>query len=140
MLADHFLKDFCRQFGKSTISDFTDIAKNALLSHTWPGNIRELQNRIAKSVLLTEGNFVTPQDLELTKGKPSKQVFAEVDMTEEIMSSLPEARKALEERMVRSALMRHEWNISQAAKDLGIGRATLYDLMKKLNISREPEM
>jgi two-component system NtrC family response regulator len=138
-LANHFMADFCRQFGKTTISGFTDMALKALLAHPWVGNIRELQNRIAKAILLAEENFISAADLELGDVKPSKQIYAEVDTSEEVMSTLPEARKALEERMVRSALTRHEWNISKAAKDLGIGRATLYDLMKKLDIQREAE-
>jgi two-component system NtrC family response regulator len=136
--ADYFLADFTRQFGKSNVSGLTDMAKDALKAHNWPGNIRELQNRIAKAILLSEGNFITESDLEFgSERTSSSSVFAQIDTSEKIYSSLPEARKDLEERMVRSALDRHEGNISKAAKDLGIGRATLYDLMKKLDIQRE---
>jgi two-component system NtrC family response regulator len=99
---------------------FTEEAQSAIRSHPWTGNVRELENRVKRAVIMSDGPWVTPQDLEL---KP-------VGLT------LREARERVERSLVEGAVRRHAGNLTQVATDLGISRPTLYDLMEKLGISR----
>ena len=102
------------------VKGFTDEARNVMRSHPWPGNVRELENRVKRAVIMSDGPWVTPQDLEL---KP-------VGLT------LREARERVERSLVEGALRRYAGNLTQVATDLGISRPTLYDLMEKLGITR----
>jgi two-component system NtrC family response regulator len=99
---------------------FTEEAQSAICSHPWTGNVRELENRVKRAVIMSDGPWVTPQDLEL---KP-------VGLT------LREARERVERSLVEGAVRMHAGNLTQVATDLGISRPTLYDLMEKLGISR----
>jgi two-component system, NtrC family, response regulator len=107
------------------VSGFTRSAIEALRNHQWPGNIRELENRIRRAVIMTRGKKVTPEDLELTS--PGVQCEGK---------ALREAREELEKDLIQKALTRHKGSITQAASELGISRPTLYELMEKLGIGR----
>ena len=102
------------------IKGFTAEAQKVIRSHSWPGNVRELENRVKRAVIMSDGPWITPHDLELKT----------VGLT------LHDARERLERGLVEEALARHAGNITQVARDLGISRPTLYDLMEKLGISR----
>jgi two-component system NtrC family response regulator len=123
-VAKAFLQNYGAEHGKPGLS-FAPDALRALGLHRWPGNIRELQNRVRRAVIMAEGKRVTAGDLELT----------------ETLSALPgqslkEARETVEREMVQDALRRHRGKITAAAVDLGVSRPTLYELMEKLGIAR----
>ena len=123
LLANAFLKRFSMEKGGKSLK-FSERAVNALRKHYWPGNIRELENRVKRAIIMTESDRITPVDLELTPagGQEGHQ-------------SLKEAREALEKDLILKALSRNRGNISKAAAELDISRPTLYDLMNKLGIS-----
>jgi two-component system NtrC family response regulator len=123
LLANAFLKRFSMEKGGKSLK-FSERAVNALRKHYWPGNIRELENRVKRAIIMTESDRITPVDLELTPagGQEGHQ-------------SLKEAREALEKNLILKALSRNRGNISKAAAELDISRPTLYDLMNKLGIS-----
>ena len=98
----------------------------ALANHTWSGNVRELENRIRRAVILADGRKVTPKDLELTS-----------PYTRYEGQSLREAREALDRALIQQALARNNGNLTLTASDLGISRPTLYELMQKLDIARK---
>jgi two-component system NtrC family response regulator len=125
LVAREFLRRYGVQHGRPGLA-FAPDALRALNLHAWPGNIRELQNRVQRAVIMAEGKRVTAGDLELTNG----------------LSALPprtlkEARESVERELVRDALRRHGGKITSAALELGISRPTLYELMEKLGIGRE---
>ncbi len=122
LLATAFLQKFSQENRKKIIG-FTKGATMALESHAWPGNIREMENRVRRAVIMAEGNRIAPADLEL------EGPVARLDGR-----TLKEAREELERELVQRALARHKGNISQAAQQLGISRPTLYELMEKLGI------
>jgi len=113
---------------KKKIAGFTSQAINALENHGWPGNIRELENRIRRAVIMAEGIKITPTDLELTSQDAKYEG-----------GGLREAREALERELVQSAMARNKRNLSRTASELGISRPTLYDLMDKLGIERKEQ-
>jgi len=125
LLAQSFLQRFAGQNNKTNLS-FDAESLRAIERHNWPGNIRELENRVKRAVIMAENNRITAADLELTDSSPSHS-----------SSNLKQARETLEREMVQNALRRSGGKISSAATELGVSRPTLYELMDKLGITRE---
>lgn len=116
-------KVFLGMYGKEIdrpLRGYTDEAMNALMMHAWPGNIREMQNRIRRAVIMASDGHLTPEDLDLSTAS---------------LSTLQKARHEAENRVIRMALTRNNNNISKTAKTLQISRPTLYDLMRKHRIT-----
>lgn len=140
LLAQDFLKHFAKQNGRERLA-FDVQALKSIARHPWPGNVRELQNRVQRAVIMSDGNRIHCDDLELAAGIAaggSDTPFAgraSVDVSR--AGGLKEARETLERELVQQALGKHDGNISAAAKDLGISRPTLYELMSKLAISKD---
>jgi len=125
LLARHFLKKY-KSEGLGLIKGFTKEAVCALQSHTWPGNIRELMNRIRKAAILCENNLISAADLGLSASE-SRQHSP--------VSSLSMARNLAEKVAVIDTLAANDKNISKTAKQLGISRMTLYRLLDKHKIT-----
>ncbi|MEE4606048.1 MAG: PEP-CTERM-box response regulator transcription factor [Desulfobacteraceae bacterium] len=128
LLAHSFLQEETRNLQREQTS-FSPAAIAALTAHDWPGNIRELQNRIRRALGTTMDRVITPVDLGFEK-IPLKQEAQK-------LATLKEAREAAEIKAVRRALAFSGNNISQAAKLLEISRPTLHDLLKKHGISTD---
>ncbi|HYM32608.1 MAG TPA: PEP-CTERM-box response regulator transcription factor [Candidatus Cybelea sp.] len=131
LLAHYFLNEFSGAYRRE-IKGFTTAARTALARHAWPGNVREMQNRIKRAVLIAEGDLITPEDLELAA--PAGQPAAAEEAGETRLLTLKEIRQDADRRALRDALSHVNGNISQAAKILGISRPTLYDLMRIHNL------
>ena len=118
LLIEHFLQEAARRNGQKPCR----ISKEALslmITYRWPGNVRELQNAVQYAVVKCQGRLITPQYIPAEITSPSGSVLY--------------SSKKLDDMMVKSALERSGGNKVQAAKLLGIGRATLY---RYLNLSR----
>jgi len=111
---------------KKKITGFTKPAIRAIETHNWPGNIRELENRIKRAVIMAEGSKIAPEDLELVS--PFKKYEGH---------GLREARESLERDFIERAIARNKGNITQVASELGLSRPTLYELMEKLGMKKE---
>jgi two-component system NtrC family response regulator len=123
-LAQHFLKKFCREHRKIPVT-LSPEAEGALLMHPWPGNVRELENLISRSVVLSPRSVLKPSDL----GFALDQIPTDVN--------LKFAKKAIEMEFVKKALSRNGGIVSRAARELGISRVNLYELIEKYNIRRQ---
>jgi two-component system NtrC family response regulator len=124
LLAAEFLHKYDAEHGKSGVT-FTSDAIRAIGSHSWPGTVRELQNRVQRAVIMAERKRVTARDLELA------------DVAGAVPGqTLKEAREAVEREVIQAVLRRHAGKITSAAVELGISRPTLYELMEKLGIAR----
>ena len=126
LLAQSYLQEEIRNLHREQTS-FSPAAITALTAHDWPGNIRELQNRIRRALGTTMGKVITPVDLGFEE-MPMRQ-------KEQKLSTLKEARETAEIKAVRQALALSGNNISQAAKLLEVSRPTLHDLLKKHGIN-----
>jgi two-component system, NtrC family, response regulator len=124
-VAKEFLRRYGAQHGKSSVT-FSGDAMRAVHLHRWPGNIREMQNRVQRAVIMAEAKRVTASDLELTDV-----------LSETAPQTLKDAREAVEREVVQDALRRHRGKITSAAIELGISRPTLYELMEKLGIVKD---
>ncbi len=124
LLAKTFLTQYCQEFS-AKVKGFSDAAIKAMLAHPWPGNIRELQNKLKSAVILAEGQLINAEDLGLR----------EVDDSEdkEILN-LREVREVAESRAIRKAYIRADKNISKTAELLGVTRPTLYSLIDKYHL------
>jgi formate hydrogenlyase transcriptional activator len=124
-LVEHFVEAFGRRMGKQ-IEHIPREAMSAFSSYQWPGNIRELQNFIERSVILSDGNVLRPPLAELKRPSKAESPGA---------MTLEEA----ERDHIRKTLETTRWVVagpSGAAARLGIPRSTLYFRMQKLGISR----
>ena len=124
LLAQSFLRRFATENTKPNLV-FGPDALRGIRQHSWPGNVRDLQNRVRRAVIMGEGKRLTPADLELEASSLSGQGL-----------TLKEARERLETEMIRHALRKHAGRITSAALELGISRPTLYELMDKLGIEK----
>jgi two-component system, NtrC family, response regulator len=120
-LAQHFLKKFCKEHRKPPMTLSTE-AEGALLMHPWPGNVRELENLISRSVVLSARAVLKPSDL----GFALDQIPTDVN--------LKFAKKAIEMDFVKKALSRNHGVVSRAARELGISRVNLYELIEKYSL------
>jgi DNA-binding NtrC family response regulator len=121
ILASHFLDRYRTQYKRGKV-EFNDGAKQSLLSYSWPGNVRELQHTIEKAVILSEGEWITSGDLNLSiSAKP-------------VSTTSLKTLEEMEKDALELALVNHGGNIVQAAKTLGITRQTLYNKMKKYGL------
>jgi len=130
LLIEHFLKKFSL-VSKKNIRDIDDAAMDLLHQHTWPGNIRELENALEYAVARTRGPVIKAAVLP-----PSIRPAA----TPGSLTAQPVAGgdgHSAEYRQIRQLLEKHHWNRSLAAKELGIGRTTLWRKMKAYRLDRE---
>ena len=119
LLAHHFLQGYAQRYRKN-ISSFDAAAIAALHEHLWPGNVRELDHAVERGVLLSEGGSVRAADLGLRQ-QPSTAAgrLEEMPLDE------------VERHLIRRTLARHDGNVSQAAKALGLSRSALYRRLQK---------
>src|SRR5437867_11006177 len=119
LLAHHFLHGYAQRYRKN-ISSFDPAAVKALHEHAWPGNVRELDHAVERGVLLSPGPAVRAADLGLRA-----QAAGGAAKLEEM--SLDEVERYL----IQRTLSRHEGNVSQAAKALGLSRSAMYRRLQK---------
>jgi formate hydrogenlyase transcriptional activator len=128
LLVMHFVRTFADQMGKQ-VDEVPAEVMQALVSHAWPGNIRELQNFIERSVILTSGNVLRPPLAALNCAAGAESLGA---------ITLEDA----ERDHIRKTLEHTRWVVAGpngAAARLGIKRSTLYFRMQKLGISRSQQ-
>lgn len=123
VLARWFMQRFSQQLNRP-IKGFTHKALEAIEQYGWPGNVRELENRVKRAVIMADGAMITELDLEMDEVATESHPF-----------NLREVRDAAECEAVIRALNFSDNNVSHTADMLGITRPTLYNLMRKYNLS-----
>jgi two-component system NtrC family response regulator len=124
LLGKTFLKIYVDEY-KSKVKGFSQSAINAMLNHKWPGNIRELQNKLKSAVVLAEGNYIEADDLSL---------FNTQAIHQDTVFNLREVRENADSKAIRKAYYQAEQNMSKASELLGITRPTLYSLIDKYHL------
>lgn len=112
-LAMYFLRRHAGRYRKS-LTGFDHGAMQALLSHGWPGNIRELDHAIERAVLLAQGEQVRGADLALRAGTAAPAKLEDLPLED------------VEKVLIQKAISRYEGNVSRAAQALGLSRSALY--------------
>ncbi len=119
-LTEIFLAQYANLYGKGNLS-LSNKAKEKLKQQSWFGNIRELQHTIEKAVIICEGTVLDENDFVVPRKK--EQVKKEVTTLEE-----------MEYNMIKSAMDKHNGNLSMVANQLGISRQTLYNKIKRYEL------
>lgn len=134
LLANLFMRRFANEF-KQRVRCFSVASLRALNAHDWPGNIRELENRVKRAVVMAETHSIEPRDLGFPGPADADQGGSEPPHAGLQVSGLQlkEARSLVEKKLLAETLDATEGNILKAAETLGVSRPTLYDLMKKHN-------
>jgi two-component system NtrC family response regulator len=124
LLAKTFLGQYNDEF-KTDLRGFSDSAIKAMKQYKWPGNIRELQNKLKSAVIMAEGSHIHPEDLGLLLRDESPSIDT---------LNLREVREHAESRAIRNAFLVAEHNMSKTAELLGVTRPTLYSLIEKYHL------
>lgn len=125
LLAEHFLDIYCKKY-KMPKKRIDASTMKRLQMHNWPGNIRELQHAIERAVILSDSTVLQPGDFFLDQSNEGKE-----------SSTLDTDNLTLEDTekmMIRKVMDKHGGNISRAAKELGLTRASLYRRIDKYGI------
>jgi DNA-binding NtrC family response regulator len=123
-LVDHFLKIYCKKYNMP-FKRVSPTTFKRLEKHNWPGNIRELQHSVERAVIMSESNILEPNDFFLSQMDDD----AGADVAG-ITTNLEETEKIL----IRKVIDKHGGNISKAAKELGLTRASLYRRIEKYGL------
>ena len=121
LLVDFFLAHYRKHHGRHGLG-LSPAARSRLMSYHWPGNVRQLRNVLDSAVVLTDGDVIEAHDLGLR------------DSGGEQLDSLK--IESWEKKLIIEALKRTADNVPEAAKLLGIGRATLYRKIEQYHIQR----
>lgn len=118
LLSDHFLEMYRKKYKKPDMKINAEAIKK-LKKYAWPGNIRELQHIIERTVIMSNSNILNASDFVLNISEASSQNRNNLNLEE------------VEKQTIEKALKKHNYNISTAAKELGLGRTTMYRKMTK---------
>ena len=124
LLAKTFLAQYNEEF-KTKLKGFSESAIKAMKQHKWPGNIRELQNKLKSAVIMAEGTHIQADDLSLSVRDDGPIIDS---------LNLREVREYAESRAIRNAFLVAEHNMSKTAELLGVTRPTLYSLIEKYHL------
>lgn len=121
-LAHFLLKQLAVKYDRDAIQ-FQEKALENMTHHNWNGNIREMENRIERAVILCEDNTITVSDLDLITITPITETDDDLQLSD------------LEKRTIEKTLAKHHYNISKTAEELGLSRAALYRRIEKFGIT-----
>jgi len=122
-LAEHYLDLYAAKYNKGEMELAADTVRK-LQRYQWPGNIRELQHAMERAVIMSDARVLHPRDFML------QPVETPVSVEEPDNYNLEEREKSA----IRDAILKHNGNLSRAAKELGLGRTTLYRKLSKYGL------
>lgn len=125
LLAEHFLDVYCKKY-KMPKKRLSPATIKRLEKHNWPGNIRELQHAVERAVIMSESNVLEPQDFFI--------VQREEENSDDVISTSNMNLEETEKMLIRKVIDKHGGNISRAAKELGLTRASLYRRIEKYGL------
>jgi two-component system response regulator HupR/HoxA len=135
LLARRLLETASRTLGKPA-DGYTNEALACIAAYRWPGNVRELQNEILRMVALADGpqlgaDLLSTRVLRTPVGETD---MADLDWFSNISGSLKERMDQLEVQVVKESMIRHRWNKSRAARELGLSRVGLRSKLQRYGL------
>ena len=124
ILANHFLKSYSQKYRKN-FTGFTSAGMDLLQHYAWPGNIRELQHAIERAIIMAEGDVLDSRDFFFLSAKPA---------SDKAPTSVTLNLDDMEKTTIQRAIDKNGGNISKAAKELGLTRASLYRRLEKYGL------
>ena len=129
LLADHFMRVYARKYNRA-VRRIDDDALAAIIAYPWPGNVRALRHALERAVIMSDGQTLRLGDFPLPPAeapRPTPTPTTPPPAAETSGATLAE----LEKQAIAQALARHAGNVTYAAQELGITRASLYRRMEK---------
>jgi DNA-binding NtrC family response regulator len=126
LLAGHFVERLAHELGREA-GELSEGALRRLLDYNWPGNVRELENAVERAIVTCRGRVLNAEDFEFlaqSSGAPSWSIPTGATMQD------------MEKALITVTIQRTQGNIKEAAAVLGIDRSTLYEKIKRYEISR----
>ncbi len=130
MLLDHYLVFYARKYGKPVRPIPVDVL-SALTAYDWPGNVRALRHAVERAVILSGDAPFTIEDFSIRRPEPAPLRVERASVVEAPGADDDLNLERVERRLVETALRKHGYNISNAASELGLTRASLYRRMEK---------
>ncbi|UBM62058.1 sigma-54 dependent transcriptional regulator [Candidatus Sulfidibacterium hydrothermale] len=122
LLAKHFAEQYCKENGLEP-KVFTKKAQDKLMSYSYPGNVRELAAIVELATVMSDGNVIDAGDIQFSSaGLPSDILLEETTLAD------------YNQKIIRYFLEKYDGNVVMTAKKLGIGKSTLYRMLKNKNI------
>ena len=121
LLTGHFVAQYSRKYNKPDLGIHPETITK-LREYHWPGNVRELQHTVERAVIMTDNAFLQPDDFFLSKPQRQQDTLPNLNLRE------------IERQAIQKAVIKHQGNMSKAARELGLGRTTLYRKMAKHGI------
>lgn len=120
-LVKHFLSKYGKKYNRPGLN-ISETALKKMAAYHWPGNIRELEHALERAIIMAESDILGTDDFLLRKSSASAEAPSTTNLEE------------LEELTIRNVVDKHQGNMSKVAKELGIGRTTLYRKLEKYGI------
>jgi two-component system response regulator HupR/HoxA len=140
MIALALLREAAPGMGKEDIQGFTPEALECLSNYQWPGNVREMQNEILRAILLCDSEFIGAHlfSSKVLRAAPEEQ-SQDMSVLAGLDGSLKNRMEALEARVLRECLIRHRWNKTRAATELGLSRVGLRSKLARYGLEKKGE-
>jgi len=119
-IAKFFLNKYAEQYG-SKVRGFTNEGVRAMLNHYWPGNVRQLENRVKKAIIMTDRALLNADDLGINAGD------------KRAVQPLDEATEVFKIKYIREVLELNDWNKAQTGRDLGVDARTIFRYIEKFD-------
>jgi transcriptional regulator with PAS, ATPase and Fis domain len=119
-LARYFLSKYAEQYSSKT-RGFNNEAVRGMRNYFWPGNVRQLENRVKKAVIMTDRALVNCEDLGI-KDSDKREIL-----------SLAEAEEVFKMNYIRETLELNNWNKAETARDLGVDPRTIFRYIEKFD-------
>ena len=121
MIAQHLQKRFAKLYPDSRARGFTPEALEAMRHYVWPGNVRQMENRIKKALVLSDGPLLTPADLGFVGQADPERRWA----------PLNEAKESFQQRYIKECLEAHDWNKAATARALEVDARTIFRYIER---------
>ena len=122
MLADYFVNIYAKKYNRP-VSALSSALLKQIQKHNWPGNVRELQHAIERAVILSQSDTLQPEDFKGIRLASENENTLETLQLEE-----------MEVLLIKKAMQKHNGNITDTARELGLTRASLYRRLEKYGI------
>ncbi|MEC4684924.1 MAG: sigma-54 dependent transcriptional regulator [Nitrospirota bacterium] len=130
ILVEHFTRKYSREYNKE-IKEITDDAMDMFISYPWPGNIRELENKVQQLIVMSTSSVISAGDIQL----PASEATAKEIETEYFKVAKERAINAFEKNYLSNLLTEHRGDMVSAARKSGKSRTALWNLLRKHNLS-----
>lgn len=123
------------------VDGISDEALTCMQAYHWPGNVRELQNEIQHLLVMSDGNILGANNLSarILRAAPRDEEL-EIQSLSKLNGNLKDRVESIESRILKECLIRHQWNKSRAAKELGLSRVGLRSKLERYGLSKNDQI